>query len=141
MASLAVLRVKLIYCFSCSGEKIKEIQPDVLLCDQIFHTPAMYSLGIPVFFIVSANPLIYGFNGYPKIGLDTGVNDTAEIERIDKEMEKLRLNTVKLLASNFEQCGIDLPKGVAIEHPISPSTASIYAYPLEGKVLLVRNFY
>ena len=103
----------------------------MLLCDQIFHTPTMYSLNVPVFFIVSANPLVFGFDGFPKMGLDTGVDDAEEIERIANQMEDLRVKKVKILTENFKERGVQPPEGVALECPLNPKTAAVYTYPLE----------
>ena len=88
----------------------------------------MYNLGIPFFFIVSYNPLAFGFDGF---GLNTTMNDGEEIKKVNDKIEEFRMKKLKLLASYFEKRGIELPKGVAIECPLNPKTASIYAYPLE----------
>ena len=111
---------------------MQELRPDVLLCDQVFHLPSMYSLSIPFFFIVSANPLAFNFDGFPKMGMDTALNDKEEIQRIANAMKEARQYCIKLLTSNFQRCGVELPKGVAIDAPLNPKTAAIYAYPLEG---------
>lgn len=106
----------------------------MLLCDQAFHLPSIHILGVPFFFIVSANPLAFGFDGFRKIGLDIATTDKAEIKKIDDRIEEFRAKKFRLLASNFERRGIELPKGVAIEYPRDPRTASIYTYPSEGKI-------
>ena len=93
--------------------------------------PTMYSLGIPFYFIVSANPLVFGFDGFPKMGLDTAMNDKEGIQKIADAMEDHRLKSVEMLESNFKERGIQLPTGVALEYPHNPKTANIYAYPLE----------
>lgn len=103
----------------------------MLLCDQAFHMPSMYSLGIPFFFVVSYNPLVLGFDGFRRVGLDIAHDDEATIRKIDDQIEEFRLKKFKLLAGNFERRGIELPEGVAIEYPRNPKTASIYAYPRE----------
>ena len=45
-----------------SEVKIRELKLDFLLCDQVFHLPAMQT-GVPYAFIVSANPLLFMFDG------------------------------------------------------------------------------
>ena len=118
-----------------SEKKICHIRPDVLLCDQAFHLPSMHSLDIPFFFIVSANPLAFGFEGFRTIGLGIASNDEATIKKVNDKIEELRLKKFERLAGNFRRRGIELPKGVAIEYPRNPKTASIYAYPQDGKTI------
>ena len=91
----------------------------------------MYSLGIPFFFIVSYNPVAFAFKGFPRMGFDTAADDQEGIKQVNDAMEECRAKNVKLLEKNFELRGIEVPKGVAIEFPHNPKTASIYVYPIE----------
>ena len=125
-----------------SEQKIRELRPDVLLCDHVFHLPSMHSLGIPFFFIASANPLVFNIDGFPRLGLETSIIDHAEIKRTTDALEECRLKCAKLLESNFEKCGGELPKGVAIDVPVNLKTGQLYVYPFEGKteqILLFGN--
>lgn len=52
------------YEFDLKAEaKIRELQPDFLLCDQLLALPTMQLA--PYAFLCSANPLLMGFQGWP----------------------------------------------------------------------------
>lgn len=52
-----------------SEAKIKEINPNFLICDQGWHLPAMIKSGVPYAFIASCNPLIFRLDGFPMMGI------------------------------------------------------------------------
>ena len=101
----------------------------------VYHMPSMHRLGIPFYFIVSANPLVFGFNGFPEIGLDTALNDKEAIQKVAERMAEFQVKRFKMVASNFELAGAKLPQDVPITFPLNPKAASIYTYPLEGETV------
>lgn len=120
------------------AEKIREIRPDILLCDQPFHLPSMHSTGVPTAFIVSASPLLCAIDGYPKLGCDASVNDKAAIRSWDEQVAECQANNLRYIKLYFEKLGVPVPVEVErlglLDHPLSDKTFTIYSFPAELEV-------
>lgn len=111
-----------------SGVQIKKINPDFLLCDQIFSLPAMQ--GYPYAFIASANPLVFGFDGYPIMGTDAGVDEKEKIKEIYEKIKFCEEACIKMVNGYFEETGVEPPKDIPLHKPLSKHF-TVYSYPAE----------
>ena len=110
---------------------IKEIKPDFLACDQVWHLPAMINSGIPYGFICSASPLMLNLDGFPKMGSDCRMDDPEHLARFNEQFEphyiKIRDQLLEILKKrdakyDHERIPIDQARS---DH------LSLYSYPRE----------
>jgi len=113
-----------------SDEKIKEIKPDLLLCDQVVHLPAIHSNKIPYAFIESASPCIFNFEGFPNVGSDCKLDEKERIKEFRDQLKEFLDENRKILTNYFKEREVELPRPEILEHPISDHF-TIYVYPKE----------
>uniref|UniRef100_A0AAN0LVX7 UDP-glycosyltransferase n=1 Tax=Polyphagotarsonemus latus TaxID=1204166 RepID=A0AAN0LVX7_9ACAR len=113
-----------------SGEQIKIINPDFILCDQVVHLPAMLEHNIPHGFIISTNPSGLKIDGFPYFGSDAGLDEKDKIKKFNDEFSSFEKKFIKFLNDLFERRNVKIPENLRINLPRSDNL-SIYCYPKE----------
>lgn len=95
----------------------------------------MHNTGIPFAFIVSANPLTCGIDGFPALGSDAGVADQQAIQQWTERTAECKAKSLKFIKLYFEKLGVPVPEEVErlglLDHPLSNKTFTICTYPSE----------
>uniref|UniRef100_A0AAN0LVW8 UDP-glycosyltransferase n=1 Tax=Polyphagotarsonemus latus TaxID=1204166 RepID=A0AAN0LVW8_9ACAR len=113
-----------------SGEQIKKIKPDFILCDQILQLPAMLEHNIPYGFIISTNIAGLKIDGFPYIGSDAGIDEKEKIRKFKEDFLCVETKLIKFLNDLFEKRNVKFNKNLPINLPRS-DILSIYNYPKE----------
>lgn len=111
-----------------SREQIRKINPDFLLCDQVFSLPGMQDY--PYAFVASANPLVFRFDGFPIPGIDIGVDEKEKIKQTSEQLKDLNDKFIKTIEGYYLQQNVEIPDGIPLDKLISKHF-SIYTYPSE----------
>lgn len=93
--------------------------------------PAMQ--GYPYAFIVSANPVIFGFDNYPVIGSDAGINELEKMKEVKEKIKDYDTKILKMVENYYVERGLELPKlpkQIPLHKPLSQHF-SIFSYPSE----------
>ena len=116
-----------------SEEKIKEINPDFLLCDQNWILPTMINSKVPYGIIVSCNPLAFGIESpeLPMIGSDCRMDEHEKIKEFKTKFQPLREKIQKTLLELLAKRNAKYEhKTIQIDQPLSEHF-NIYTYPEE----------
>lgn len=114
-----------------SEVQIKKLDPHFLVCDQIFSLPAMQ--GYPFAFVSSAGPSIFGFEDYPILGTDVGLDDKERIRELREMFKDIEERLAKRLEDYYRERGLEppkQPKNIPLHRPLSEHF-TVYAYPSE----------
>ena len=95
----------------------------------------MHATGIPFGFIVSANPLTCGIDGFPGLGSDAGVDDRSAIRAWNEQVADCTASYLKFVKLYFENLNVQVPKQAEwlglLQRPLSDRTFTICTYPSE----------
>lgn len=107
---------------------LHQIQPDFVLADQCWHLPSLVNFNYS--FIISANPLMFAFEGYPRLGDDSRLNEKEKIQKFREDFEEIRLKAADYLLNQFKKRNLEFKKDLPVDLPFSEHF-QIYSYPKE----------
>ena len=111
---------------------IKELNPDIVLCDHFWVLPSLLTSKVNYGFIGSSNPSVFLLDDYPLFGSDAGVNDKLKIEEFKNAYEECRKRRVAHLNERYKERGAKLTtKKYPVDAPLSEFFPTIYTYPKE----------
>jgi len=114
-----------------SEQQIKKIKPDFLLCDQAANLPAMVNSGCRRGFIVSLNPLVLDFDGFPNVMSGAGMDESDKIKQFDCDLAPFMSDIHDYLHEFFERRNSKFEHPDFQIHQVRSDDFIIYSFPKE----------